>query len=178
MKKIIQRLLPAMWVFLLATNTQAQDNDKFFDSKPSYRTAIGLRGGETSGLTIKHFSKSSGNAVEGIVGMWPGSFSLTALYEHYTPIATPGLAWYAGLGGHIAFRSTVTLDYTDVYGFRRYYYRYDNTALGIDGIIGIEYKIPPIPMAISLDMKPFVEVNQDGNVYLLLDPGIGVKVTF
>jgi hypothetical protein len=48
----------------------------------------------------------------------------------------------------------------------------------MDGIIGIEYKIAPIPLAVSLDMKPFFEMNTNGRAYLSLDPGIGVKVAF
>ncbi len=138
----------------------------------TYQTAIGLRAGETSGLTLKQFFSTSG-AFEGIVGLWNNGMSATFLLETYAPaFNVHGLNWYYGGGGHAAFET-------------RYYYfegrRYNHAGgigLGLDGIIGIEYKILPIPFAISLDLKPYVEVNTDGRFYLGPDPGIGLKFAF
>jgi len=42
----------------------------------------------------------------------------------------------------------------------------------------MEYKIPSIPFALSLDVKPYVEVITNGRVWTSLDPGLGIKVTF
>ena len=57
-----------------------------------YKTGIGLRGGYTSGLTIKHFVNSD-EAIEGIVGTRFRGLSLTGLYEWHTgnPVKTSGL---------------------------------------------------------------------------------------
>ena len=60
----------------------------------------------------------------------------------------------------------------------RDYGRGKDFALGIDGIVGIENKIPQIPIAMSLDIKPFMEIFRDGELNFSLDPGIGVKFTF
>ncbi len=166
--------------FVLAANlVNAQEASPGF--KPAvdnahYRTAIGVRAGGTSGLTIKHFTGNF-NAIEGIIGFYPNALSLTALYEKHAGGSTPGLHWYYGGGGHVAIESGRFYSISDGRRWRRYYSN-GEVALGVDGILGVEYKIPPIPFAISLDVKPFVEVNTDGGAYLGLDPGLGIKVTF
>lgn len=139
-----------------------------------YSTALGVRGLGTSGLTLKHFTTQT-RALEGIVGLGPDAFSLTLLLEQHTSaFDEPGLNWYYGLGGHIATESN--------YGYRRVYRGYERApgdfGIGVDGIFGLEYKIREIPMAVSLDVKPFMEVTTNGHVYLAMDPGLGVKFTF
>lgn len=138
----------------------------------SYKTAIGVRGLGTSGLTVKHFTKAN-TALEGIVGFYPNAFSATLLVERYAPaFSEPGLNWYYGIGGHIATQSDV------VKNDGLYRRETSEVGLGIDGIFGIEYKIQEVPIAISLDFKPFFEVATDGDAFIALDPGLGIKVTF
>ena len=64
------------------------------------------------------------------------------------------------------------------WGDRYYHYHQGGIGLGIDGVIGLEYKIPTIPIAISIDVKPFLEVNTSGGAWLSLDPGLGIKIAF
>ncbi len=138
----------------------------------TYNTAVGVRGFGTSGLTIKHFYKRA-TALEGILGFYPNAVSATLLVEKYTPaFDVAGLNWYYGIGGHIASQSDV--------GRRDGLYRRETSAfgLGVDGIFGIEYKIEKVPIAMSLDFKPFFEVATDGHTFMALDPGLGIKVTF
>lgn len=139
-----------------------------------YRTAIGMRAGGTSGLTIKQFT-SERMALEGILGIWPNSLSLTGLLEFYAPSAANGLSWYYGFGGHLAFETARIYYARDDF---RYVNREAEVGLGIDGIVGIEYKIVPIPVALSLDVKPFIEVNTKGLAFMALDPGLGIKFAF
>lgn len=140
----------------------------------SYSTAIGVRGIGTSGLTIKHFTASN-QAIEGIIGFGPGAFSLTALWERYqNAFDVAGLNWYYGIGGHIATQS----DWVYYDGIRRYRRSNGDFGIGVDGIFGIEYKINEAPIAVSLDVKPFLEVTTNGDAYLAIDPGLGVKFTF
>lgn len=139
-----------------------------------YRTAIGLRVGQTSGLTVKHFFAYH-KAVEGILGLWYRGFSVTGLYEQYQDAGVSGLHWYYGAGGHVSLTT------------EHVWYRWNGewwvaehvgaVGLGVDGILGIEWKIPPIPFAVSLDLKPFVEVTTANGINFALDPGFGVKVT-
>ncbi|TND08322.1 MAG: hypothetical protein FD123_2353 [Bacteroidetes bacterium] len=144
-----------------------------------YKTAVGIRAGGTSGLTFKRFT-GSGNAFEVIAGAWSYGFSVTGLYERHANAGAPGLNWYYGGGAHVA-AETGWVYYRNYYYDRRYDYFYragNDFGIGVDGIIGLEYKIKPIPFAVSLDLKPFVEVNTAGGAYLGFDPGLGIKVAF
>ncbi|MAE84992.1 MAG: hypothetical protein CMB80_19800 [Flammeovirgaceae bacterium] len=139
-----------------------------------YNTAVGIRGLGTSGLTIKHFTRAN-RAVEGIVGFYPDAFSVTVLLENYVnAFDQAGLNWYYGFGGHIA-TETDWVYYENYRGYRR---SDGDFGIGIDGIFGIEYKINEVPIAVSLDVKPFLEVTTSGNAYLAVDPGLGIKVAF
>ena len=177
--KTIKKLTATVLAVLFTATLTAQDNAKVPDlaiNSTNYKTAIGLRAGETSGLTIKQFIGSS-TALEGIVGVWSHGLSATLLYEKHVPaFDVDGLNWYYGAGGHVAFESGRRILY---YRNDRYYrYNDGNIGLGVDGIIGLEYKIPTIPFALSLDVKPYVEVITNGRVWTSLDPGLGIKVTF
>lgn len=146
------------------------------NAQRAYNTAIGIRAGGTSGLTVKQFTGSS-TALEGILGIWPDGFGFTLLIEKYAGSGLDGLNWYYGGGGHIAAHNN---RHFYNYPYERNGRRYGDGELGfgVDGIVGIEYKIPPIPIALSLDLKPFVEVTTHGNAFLYLDPGLGIKFTF
>lgn len=163
------------------TETSLINNSSFMQAPEpalgsTYRTAIGLRGGETSGLTIKQFVGGA-SAIEAILGFWHHGLHATVLWERYVnAFGAPGLNWYYGAGGHVAL-------WTDnvYYGYgKRRLDRYDNgnVGLGVDGIIGLEYKIPSVPIALSIDLKPYVEVISNGSIWGSLDPGLGVKVAF
>lgn len=152
-------------LLLIGTKSIAQD----------YKTAIGLRAGETSGLTIKHFIGGS-SALEGIIGLWSHGLSLTLLYEKHQGVGGKGLNLYYGAGGHVAFETGYYSWY--YHKNKRYYdHRHGHVGLGIDGVLGLEYKFPPVPIAISLDIKPFLEISSGGGIWTSLDPGLGIKVT-
>lgn len=155
---------------VLGTSLNAQLN---------YKTAIGLRGGETSGLTIKQ--KIGGTtAIEGIIGFQGHGLSLTALFEKYQGTGVEGLNWYYGGGAHATFFRYYYSRrhyWRDEYYYSRYYYN-GGFGIGIDGVLGIEYKIPKAPIALSVDLKPYVEINNRGYLWTSLDPGIGIKVAF
>lgn len=148
-------------------------------SLPGYRTAIGIRAGITSGLTIKRFT-ASGHAVEGIFSLGRNKVGITALYEkHVASPTVPGFKWYYGAGAHFSHYTRSEYSY-DERGYRYSYYRVrpDGYGIGIDGILGMEYKISPIPFAVSLDLKPYLEVHTSNSIYMALDPGLGIKFTF
>jgi len=75
-------------------------------------------------------------------------FRLTGLYEKYFPL-TPevtGLNWFMGGGAHWGI-------WTDNWK-ARYPTRESGIAIGVDGIIGLDYKIRNAPLNISLDWQP------------------------
>lgn len=136
---------------------------------PNYNTGIGLRGGFSNGVTIKHFIKHD-TAIEGIVTTrWKG-INLTGLYEIHNETATvEELSWYYGFGGHIGFWDGNRVNWAD-----------DNnayTVIGIDGILGLEYHFARAPICISVDWKP--TFNVIGNSDFWGDGGaISIRYTF
>jgi hypothetical protein len=170
MKTLKQILIAATVVLVASCNAYAQ---KLSESS-TYNTAIGLRAGGTSGITVKHFTGSS-TALEGIVGIWNRGLSVTLLMEkHVSAFNVSGLNWYYGGGGHVAMQSGAYYFYDGRYRV----YRSGELGLGVDGIVGLEYKITPIPIAVSLDIKPLIEVTTLGSVFWGLDPGLGIKFAF
>ncbi len=122
-------------------------------SAQDYKTAIGFRGGYASGLTLKHF-KSSNVALEGLLQFRYSGFIVTGLYEvHGNAFSTAGLNWYYGGGAHVGFFNDRYYD-----RFNRYNNGDSYVEVGIDGILGLEYKIPSIPINLSLDYKPAISL--------------------
>lgn len=151
-------------VVVTVTSAQAQD----------YTTSIGARVGGTSGVAIKHFYSRT-MAFEGLLGFFGNGTSVTALLEKYQPaLDTKGLKFYYGAGAHVAF-------YNGRYYYRNGFWRdinyYDQreAAFGVNGIVGLEYTIDDLPIAFSLDFKPFVEVGPGGYVGFSPDPSVGIK---
>jgi hypothetical protein len=117
-----------------------------------YQTGIGLRGGYTSGITFKHFI-SEAHAFEVIVGSrWRG-VNITGLYEFHRPaFEVEGLNWFYGGGAHIGVFRGYSGGPWDNFRGEQF------MQVGVDGIVGLEYKIPPIPISLSFDIKPMLSL--------------------
>lgn len=141
-------------------------------SAQSYNTGLGLRfGGLTSGITLKHFISQKA-ALEGILSIGNRSVVLTGLYEMHAPIdQTSQLKVYYGVGAHLGFFQDGGSYY---YNSKRLYT--STTVVGIDGILGLDYKFRNAPINISLDIKPFVDFF-NGN-YIYFDGGLSLRYTF
>ena len=157
-------ILSAICFLLLPHNIHAQ-----------YNASLGLRLGGTTGLSGKYFYKPT-KAVEGIIGWYGNGFSLTGLVEKYTPVYNAtGLYIFYGGGAHLAFYDGQP-GYDSHFGREIDYYRNNDVGLGINGIVGMEYRLPEgIPIAISVDLKPFVELGTGGHVGFAIDPSIGIR---
>lgn len=112
----------------------------------TYRTALGVKF-YPGGITLKHFVKSNA-ALEGLAYFWKYGFRFTGLYEYHGDInGAPGLRWYVGAGAHVGFWNS------------RFKDRYDpdndvGAYIGIDGVLGLDYKINGAPINLSLDWQP------------------------
>lgn len=116
-----------------------------------YSTGIGLRSGFANGVTLKHF-QSSDVAIEGILTTrWHG-FMVTGLLEFHNDLDPSGLSWFYGFGGHVGFFG----GYNDHPWFDD---DKDYTVIGIDGILGLEYVFEAVPISLSLDWKPAINLN-------------------
>lgn len=117
----------------------------------NYKTGVGLRGGWFNGITAKHFIKDD-VALEGILSTRWSGFNFTGLYEvHRSAFDVEGLVWYYGGGGHIGFWNGEDVEW----GSKK---TGSYTVVGIDGIIGIEYTFRDIPLNLSIDWKPVVNL--------------------
>jgi hypothetical protein len=167
----------------ITTNVFAQDKkskpDNTVERNYEYKNAIGIRAGGTSGITFKHFF-NTGNAFEAILGIWPNAVGLTALYEKHTGTGVDGLKFYYGGGAHITGETGNYYYRTHRNANREYIYRYGTNGfgLGIDGIVGLDYKIGVIPLALSFDLKPYLEVSNYGTIFTAIDPSLGIKIAF
>lgn len=147
-----------------------------FSFGQGYTTSLGVRlGGWENGLTVKHFL-GEGTALEGIfASRWQG-FNITGLYEIQSEIGeVDGLYWYIGGGGHIGFFDGA------YYGGRwnKNYNRSNYTVIGVDGILGLEYVIPDVPLNISLDWKPAINlVGHDGSIFWGDNGALSVRYIF
>jgi hypothetical protein len=137
MKKVLFALILTA---ILTTASKAQD----------YRNGIGLRAGFPYGITLKHFLSET-NAVEGILASRWGGFVITGLYEneHWTG-EYPGLNWFWGFGAHVGFWNTGANP--------RVNGTYAGPVIGADGILGLEYTFDEIPLNLSLDILPTVNL--------------------
>lgn len=129
-----------VFVFFMLVSIAALSNAQ------EYKTALGLRGGFSSGLTVKHFYERK-TAFEGLLTTrWQG-FSVTGLFEiHNQAFDVTHLTWYFGGGVHLGFYDG------DFVTWGKYGSAY--TVVGIDGILGIEYTFSEIPLNVGLDWKP------------------------
>jgi hypothetical protein len=178
--KIYYLLLPVIFSYtLIAQKNQPAQKDKIEEVKHEYKNAVGVRAGGTSGITFKHFF-NTGHAFEAILGIWPNALGFTALYEKHAGTGIDGLKFYYGGGGHITAETGNYYYRTHRSAHREYEYRYgvNGMGIGIDGIAGIEYKIGVIPLALSFDLKPYLEVSNYGIVFTAIDPALGIKIAF
>ena len=103
-----------------------------------YRHQAGVRLGSadqvlSTGFTYRyHFN--NGKAVEAILNL-RDPIALGALYEVFKPInAVPNLHWFYGGGAYVGFSG------------------FDN--FGITGIAGIDYQFNEVPINLTIDWKP------------------------
>lgn len=108
-----------------------------------YITAAGVRlGGGSYGLTVQQLVVPR-VTIEGIAGLGTREYSGTVLGEYHFGILGPSLNYYFGAGGHLGHNK-------DTGDFR-----------GLDGIVGVEYKVAFVPIALSFDFKPSLEFGGD-----------------
>lgn len=110
-----------------------------------YRFALGVRLSNSSptlnnAVSGKYFVTDR-SAVEGIVS-FGSRFGLGALLEIHKPLNVPQLSWMYGAGVFVGFED-------------------NDTYLGPTGILGLDYKFENVPINLSLDWKPELNVLPD-----------------
>jgi len=153
----MKKILVVIAAVLMSAAVNAQD----------FELAVGLRGGLANGLTGKK-TMGEGKAIEAILSTYSKGFVATGLIEFYKPaFGVDGLNWFYGGGAHVGFWSGSTNPWSTT----------NSSAMvaGIDGIIGLEFKIPDIPFHIGVDYKP--AINLIGNTGFWWDGG-GLSIRY
>lgn len=127
-------------------------------AQQTYKTALGLRAVPGAGFTVKH-NLNSKSSIEGILGTrWRG-IHLTGLYQvNYPVFKEPGFRFYMGAGAHVGFWNGRYNPWWD-----------DNKeshgVFGIDGQIGLEYTFDKIPLNLSIDWIPGINLIGTSNFW-------------
>ncbi len=142
MKKFLILIIIVSFAFIM--QAKAQKTGSTGSTGSNYRTAVGAKiyfgDGTTGGINIKHFLNRTA-ALEGSLLFSTGVLGIEGLYEYHGDIAgAPGLKYYVGAGGIIAFS-------TDKYSS-------DDVAFGIKTTIGLDYKISGTPIDLAFDLDP------------------------
>lgn len=131
-----------------------------------YNSALGIKISGGIAVSFKKFLSPT-NALEAQAMYFRDGVRLAGLYEFhfYSFEGAPGLSWYVGPGAHVGFwKKSAQVAYNS---------RMD---VGIDGVLGVDYKIPRIPINVSLDWQPGYSVLGAG-----LQPefgGLAIRYTF
>lgn len=136
-------------------------------SQNTYKHALGLKFPGGFSATYKVFVTNTNN-IEAQATVWNKGFRLSGMYEFnfYSFPTVENLSWFVGPGAHIGFwKSQYKADYNS------------NADLGIDGIIGLDYKFPKIPINVSADWQPSVTLAGNAG-FTPAYGGFAVRYTF
>ena len=130
----------------------------------SYTTSAGVKF-YPGAISVKHFLAEDNKALEGLGYFWDRGFRITGLYEIHSDInSVDGLKWYIGPGAHLGF-------YNTKFG--------GGTSIGVDGVLGLDYKFDDVPINLSLDWQPSFEFgNNYGNGFAGNFGGLAIRYTF
>jgi hypothetical protein len=122
-----------------------------------YKTGVGVRLSSSAAMinnsvSVKQFI-SDKTAIEGLLSFDdPLAFGL--LVEFHKPLSAAGMQYFYGAGGYLGFVKTYNPNHL----------RNENEAnFGAQGIVGLDYKFNNIPLNISLDWKPELNIVPDIN---------------
>ncbi len=141
MKRNNLALAITIFILMISVHAFAQD-EKSAPAVPDYRLALGLRFSNSiptlnTSFSAKYFITSR-SALEGLIS-FGNRFGIGGLLEIHNTFNTPGLTWFYGAGAYIGFQD-------------------NNSYVGPTGIIGLDYKFTNVPVNLSLDWKPELDI--------------------
>jgi hypothetical protein len=154
-----RKALPWILVVLLGffNSVSAQDNS---GSGPDYKFALGIRFSTaaptlSNSVSIKYFMNDR-DALEGLISFGT-RFGVGGLWERHQIIGNiPSFTWFYGAGGYVGFQDHATY-------------------VGPTGAVGLDYKFPNVPLNLSLDWKPELDILPSIN---FVPDAIGLSVRF
>ena len=134
----MKKILLLMSIFFMAAASLVAQKVNSTATSATYKTAVGVKF-YPGAISFKQFV-SNNNAIE-LLGYFRNyGARITGLYEIHGNISNAGgLKYYVGPGAHVSFYSS------KVGG---------GGSVGIDGVLGLDYKVPSAPINLSLDWQP------------------------
>ena len=174
MRKVFFLSSVVMLFSVLTASAQKRGRSASFSSS-NYVTALGVKvypGTGGGAVTLKHFI-NKGAALEALGSFWERGGRITGLYEfHWDIPGAPGLKWYVGPGAHLGFYRGKYYRDRDIDDIRGNY-----VAIGVDGVIGLDYKFNNIPLNLSADWQPSFDFGKYDGFYGDFG-GISARYTF
>jgi len=163
------RVLLLAIVTLIAYEANAQN----------YTRDCGFRLGDQFSAGYRQFLDDE-QAIEGMFSVGRRGVRITLLKEHSWPALghiSENLFFKYGYGAHAGFR------YIDRYRVLNRTYELDEymfvPLIGLDGMIGIEYRFPRFPVLVGVDIKPYFEYSTVQIFSLYLNSiGLSIKYRF
>lgn len=168
-KYLFACMMIGMLGLLLAPTAQAQ----------KYRVAVGWRAGAmTNGVSLK-VVPVRGFALEGTLNVYPYGPSIGGmLISTRSVLCIEALQVYGGIGGHYRWAYSDGEYIDPINGHFVAYAPPGTRGVGVDAVVGVELKIPLLPLAVSAELKPMFEVTDQRGMLYGLDPGVGLKLVF
>jgi hypothetical protein len=128
----------------------------------SFERQLGIKLGTTSGITGK-VVKDKKSAIEGTLGFRKGGVQLYTLIEAYKPLGKNSERnWYMYFGGgaHVGYINGYNRirRWSNTTGYYWEEERASGPVFGIDGVVGVEFNFPLIPLVMFVEFKPLVEL--------------------
>jgi hypothetical protein len=138
--------------FILISVQQANAQD--------YKTAVGVRLSSNdaivnNSISLKYFFSNS-VAIEGLLS-FGDPIALGVLLEKHKPTGAGGLSLFYGGGAYIGFGSSKNI--------------------GAQGVLGLDYKLPTIPLNLSVDWKPELNIVKE-TIFEPAAVGASIRFTF
>ncbi len=135
----------------------------------TYKSAIGVRAGYPWAATFKTFiSDNSAIELYGAARGYTnyGWISINGAYQLHFPIeGVDGLQWYVGAGAGIHF-----WHYSKAFGDPD-----AKQSISVHGYLGLDYKLPDIPLNVTLDWVPNIFLNGYGSGFYGRYGNLGVR---
>jgi hypothetical protein len=142
MKRYALTLGIAILTFCISSKVSAQEAQQAAAFTPDYKLALGIRFSNSiptlnTSFSAKYFVTNR-SAIEGLIS-FGNRFGIGGLLEIHNSFNTQGLTWFYGGGAYIGFQD-------------------NNSYVGPTGVIGLDYKFPNVPVNLSLDWKPELDI--------------------
>jgi len=121
-----------------------------------YLVSLGQRNIGYKGISLQY--ETSNYAIENILNVEKQAFYYTAIYKkvwHHSKVK--GLSAFYGIGGHFYYNNN-EFEQSEIAKRKGMSKEKGYQTIGLDFIAGLSYKIPKLPVKVSADLKPGMDL--------------------